>query len=73
MNMYRNEYYMYFEDVTVLNCTAYIRGRRGRDRMKVGLQLPMQSVPIACCEFDSRSGRGVQHYVFSVSSGFLQQ
>ena len=61
MHMYRNDYYMYFEDVTVLNCTAYIRGRRGRDRMIVGLQLPMQSV------------RGVQHYVFSVSSGFLQQ
>ena len=33
------------------------RGRRGRDRMVVDLQLPMQFVPI------TTDVRGVQHYV----------
>jgi hypothetical protein len=36
------------------------RGHRGRDRMVVGLQLPVQSVPITSnCEFVSRSLRVV--------------
>jgi hypothetical protein len=56
------------------------RGRRGRDRMVVGF---ITSYAISdfhhwCCEFESRSGRGVQQYVITFvsdfgSSGFLHQ
>ena len=37
-----------------------LRGRHGRDRMVVGLTLPMQSVPITTiiCEFEPLSWRG---------------
>jgi hypothetical protein len=42
-----------------------------------GLWLPMQSVPISayhywCCEFESLSGRGVQHYVIKFVSDLRQ-
>ena len=42
-----------------------LRGRRVRDS-----QLPMHSASIttACCEFESRSWRGIQHYVINFVS-----
>ena len=61
-------------------------GRRGRDRIVVGFTTAyaISAYPNQCCEFESRPGRGVQHYVikfvsdlgdrlvvFSWSSGFL--
>jgi len=63
------------------------RGRRGRDRMVVRFTTTyaISAYNHWCCEFESRSGRGVQHYVikfvsdlnrlmvFSGSSGFLHQ
>jgi hypothetical protein len=59
-------------------CTYSSRGRRGRDRMAVGFTttFAISAYHHWCCEFESRSGRGVQHYVikfvsdlvFSVSS-----
>jgi len=44
------------------------RGRRGRDPMVVGYYLHVCNKCIYmyhhwCCEFESRSGRGVQHYL----------
>jgi hypothetical protein len=65
---------------------ALNRGRRGRDRMVVGFitTYAISAYHHLCCEFESRSGRGVQHYVikfvsdlrqvvgFSGSSGFLE-
>jgi len=41
------------------------RGRRGRDRMVVGFTTTyaISAYRHWCCEFESRSGRGVQHYV----------
>ena len=46
-----------------------LRGRRVRDS-----QLPMHSASIttACCEFESRSWRGIQHYVIKFVSGLRQ-
>jgi len=43
----------------------YGRGRRGRDRMVVGFTTTYANSAYHywCCEFESRSGRGVQHYV----------
>ena len=38
---------------------------------QLDLQLPMQSVPITT-EFESRSGRGVQHYVIKFVSDLRQ-
>ena len=60
-------------------------GRRGRDRMVVGFTITyaISAYHHWCCELESRSGRGVQHYlikfvsdlpqVLSGSSGFLHQ
>jgi len=40
-------------------------GRRGRDHMVVGFTTtyPISVYHHWCCEFESPSGRGVQHYV----------
>ena len=57
------------------------RGCRGRDRMIVGFttSYAISAYHHCCCEFESRSGRGVQHYVINFVSdlrqvsGFLHQ
>jgi hypothetical protein len=57
-----------------------IGGSRGRDRMVVGFTTTyaISAYHHWCCEFESRSGRGVQHYVIKFVSdlrhvgGFLQ-
>ena len=63
------------------------RGRGGHARMVVGstATYAISAYRHRCCEFESRSGRGVQHYVktfvsdlrqvgvYSRSSGFLHQ
>jgi len=48
-----------------VNCYWLMRGRRGRDRMAVGFSTTyaISTYHHWCCEFESRSGRGVQHYV----------
>jgi len=52
---------------TFLTCIFPIErgGRRGRDRMVVGFTTTNANNAYHhwCCEFESRSGRGVQHYV----------
>ena len=53
--------------------------RRGRDRMVVGFTTTyaISAYHHRCCEFESRPGRGVQHYVIKfvsdlrLVSGFL--
>jgi len=42
-----------------------LRGRRGRNRMVVGLTTTyaIKAYHHWCCEFESRSWPGVQHYV----------
>jgi hypothetical protein len=42
-------------------------GRRGRDQMVVGFTTTY-AISVdhhICCEFESRSGRGVQHYIIN--------
>jgi hypothetical protein len=50
--------------------TWNIRGRRGRDRMVVGFTTTyaISAYHHWCCEFESRSGRHVQHYVIKCVS-----
>jgi hypothetical protein len=49
------------------------RGGRGRDRMVVGFTTTYEiSVYHHWCEFESRSGRGVQHYVIKFVSDLRQ-
>jgi dolichyl-phosphate-mannose--protein O-mannosyl transferase len=50
------------------------RGRCGRDRMVVGFTTTyaISAYHHWCCEFEPRSGRGVQHYVIKFVSGFLR-
>jgi hypothetical protein len=49
-------------------------GRRGRDRMVVGFTTiyAIGTYHHWCCGFDSRSGRGVQHYVIKIVSDLQQ-
>lgn len=49
------------------------RGRHGRDRMAVGFltTCAINAYHHCCCEFESRSWRGVQQYVIQFVSGFL--
>jgi hypothetical protein len=50
------------------------RGRRGRDRMVVWFTTTyaISAYHNWCCEFESRSGRGVQHYVIMFVSDLRQ-
>ena len=51
-----------------------MRGRRGRDRMVIGFTITyaIGAYHHCCCEFESRSGRGVQHYVIKFVSDLWQ-
>jgi hypothetical protein len=53
-----------------IECIQHLQGRRGRDRMVVGLTTTyaISAYHHWCCEFESRSGRGVQHYVIKFVS-----
>ena len=48
--------------------------RRGRDRMVVGFKTTyaISACHYRCCEFESQSGRGVQHYVKKFVSDLRQ-
>ena len=50
------------------------RGRGGRDRIVVGYTTTyaISAYHYWCCEFESRSGRGVQHYVIKFVSDLQQ-
>ena len=50
------------------------RGRRGRDRMVVGFttSYAIGAYHHWCCEFEFRSGQGVQHYVIKFVSDLRQ-
>ena len=51
-----------------------VRGRRGHDRMVVGFttSYAISAYHHWCCEFESRPGRGVQHYVIKFVSDLRQ-
>ena len=73
--------------VKVIDVASYYDFDDSHDRMVVGFTTTYTISPYhhLCCEFESRSGRGVQHYVikfvrdlrqvgdFCGSSGFLHQ
>ena len=50
----------------IYSITQDLRGRRGHDRMVVGFTTTyaISTYHHRCCEFESRSGQGVQHYIF---------
>jgi hypothetical protein len=56
-----------FSDWELLHICMY-GGRCGRDRMVVGLTTTyvISAYHHWCCEFESRSERGIQHYVIKV-------
>ena len=69
-----------FTSISLLNtCNIYLRirstrGRRGHDRMVVGFTTTC-AIGIYhhwCCELDSRSGLGAQHYVIKFVSDLWQ-
>ena len=51
-----------------------VRGHHGRDCMVVGLTTAyaISAYHHSCCEFESRSGRCVQHYVIKFVSNLRQ-
>ena len=58
----------------IYNTRSLCRGRRGRDRMVVGFTttFAISAYHHWCYEFESRSGRGVQHYVIKFVSDLRQ-
>ena len=54
--------------------SLYHRGRHGRDRMVVGFTTTyaISAYNHWCCWFESRPGRGVQHYVIKFVSDLRQ-
>jgi hypothetical protein len=56
------------------NAYNILQGRRGRDRMVVGFTTTyaISAYHHRCCEFESRSGRGVQHYVIKFVNDLRQ-
>ena len=84
-NYYRNvSLKSYFISKLIFTCALnrifiralllYSEYRRGRDRMVVGFTITyaISAYHHWCCEFESRSGRGVQHYVIKFVSDFRQ-
>ena len=55
----------------IFNIPSYPMGRRGRDRIVVGL-LPIQSVPITTNAVSSNPTQAIQHYVIKVVNGLRQ-
>ena len=55
-------------------CLYNLQGRRGRDRMVVGFTTTyaISAYHHWCCEFESRSGLGVQHYMMKFVSDLRQ-
>jgi hypothetical protein len=53
---------------------CYVVGRRDCDRMVIGLTTTyaIGAYHHYCCEFESRSGRGVQHYVIKFVNDLRQ-
>jgi hypothetical protein len=59
----------------ILHFSQITGGRRGHDRMVVGFTTTYAISAYhhcVCCEFESRSGRGVQHYVINFVSDLRQ-
>ena len=58
----RDQNFRYFK---IFEFSYLVRGRCSRDRMVVGFTTTYAIIAHHhwCCEFESRSGRGVQHYV----------
>jgi hypothetical protein len=59
---------------TLMSVVSVLRGRRGRNRMVVGFTATYATSAYHhwCCEFESRSGRDVQHYVLKFVSDLRQ-
>ena len=53
---------------------SFLRGCRGHDHMVVGFTATyaISAYHHCCCEFESRSGRGVQNYVMTLVSDLRQ-
>jgi hypothetical protein len=75
-------WYLMFAYFNITFCTyiitlilhTFFRGRRGRDRIIVGFKTiyAISAYHHWCCEFESRSGRGAQHYVIKFVSDLRQ-
>ena len=60
--------------ILIFNYSSLARGRHGRDHMVVGFTTTY-AISVYhhwCCEFESSSGRDVQHYVIKFVSDFCQ-
>jgi hypothetical protein len=57
-----------------LLCSFTFKGRRGRERMVVEFTTThaISAYHNSCCEFEYRSGQGVQHYVIKFVSDLRQ-
>jgi hypothetical protein len=62
------------EIILIYNDVIHRRDRRIRDRVVVGFTtiFAISAYQHCCCEFESRSWRGVQHYVIKFASDLRQ-
>jgi hypothetical protein len=74
MDLYRKSSWIDILYLIQYEPTYLQRGRRGRDHMVVGFTTTyaISAYHYWCCEFESRSGRGVQHYVIKFVSDLRQ-
>jgi uncharacterized membrane protein YcgQ (UPF0703/DUF1980 family) len=76
MCMYMLYYFLFFILLFIQTYTVSIniRGHRGHDHMVVGFTTTyaISAYHHWCCEFESRSGRGVQHHVIKFVSDLRQ-
>jgi hypothetical protein len=69
-----NNHYFVYKFSNIWSMPMDFQGPCGRDRMVVEFRTtyPISSYHHWCCEFESRSGRGVQHYVIKFVSDLRQ-
>ena len=74
MDLYRKSSWIDILYLIQYEPTYLQRGRRGRDHMVVGFTTTYTIIAYHywCCQFESRSGRGVQHYVIKFVSDLRQ-
>jgi hypothetical protein len=65
---------IHFYTIVLTSFTRWLRGHCGRDCMVVGCTTTyaISAYHHWCCEFESRSRRGVQHYVITIVSDLRQ-
>ena len=74
MSKLLKKYFQHKQRIYLLYIYNSNRGRQGHDRMVIVFTTTyaIRACNNSCCEFESRSGRGIQHYVIKFVSDLRQ-